>query len=544
MKNLTEDLSTAILRFRDLVTERGGTIRRHKEISEQGGEGESYVWWGWWNKRDETVPDAAFRQLLKKAQGGGLVIYLFDSYQEKLYEATCLDITWQLSLAEFSTPEPGKTPEYYVGQQYLAWFKLRGIKEAEDAAAVLQRFTYVRVPEFFIEGKSAFEPFYGKQVSSLAELRRQDRTIWFVRQFREKDPTHEVSLLDPRAAMPVHFSQDFFESPSRTLLWVSDPHFSEGHHGFPLRPDTARSSFDLGHRIESEFKARYGGVAGLIVSGDITWQALPEEYEMAKEFIKRINVWSPLQSAQIAVCPGNHDLSFSSDPADKNSPIKTVGHGSRSAYSDFYRDLFYLGPNEYLSCGRRFLLGRAVPVEVVCLNSSWLQQLKGAFQGHGFIGQEQREDAARQMGWQAESDAPRAFRIVVLHHHLLPTTYSATPEANYPYSVVLDAEALARWLVDHRVDLVLHGHMHQPFVARVSRPVDRKAPEKEWFEFAIVGLGSSGVKGELGEDAVNTVGFLTFEREHLRVSVHSVHHTNPSALLWSLRVPLHRAAAT
>ena len=44
------------------------------------------------------------------------------------------------------------------------------------------------------------------------------------------------------------------------------------------------------------------------------------------------------------------------------------------------------------------------------------------------------------------------------------------------YSVALDAEAITRWLVEHRVNLVVHGHMHQPFIAEVSRPVTPATP--------------------------------------------------------------------
>jgi hypothetical protein len=39
------ELLTIILRFRDLVTERDDTIRRHQELGNKPGGG--YVWWGW-----------------------------------------------------------------------------------------------------------------------------------------------------------------------------------------------------------------------------------------------------------------------------------------------------------------------------------------------------------------------------------------------------------------------------------------------------------------------------------------------------------------
>ena len=525
-------LSTIILRFRDLGLDLGQTVALHQEIIQRVDSG--YVWWGWWRKHGETVPEDIFRDLNKRAKGGGLRAYLMDSGQQKLYEVICAGIKWAPDLVEISSEDLELTPEYYNKRKYLAWFKLTKITEVLNPEEVLHGFSYLRVDDFFEEKESNYTAFYGKQVHSLKELKQQDRTIWFLRDFKAGDPTHEVALLASRAVTPVHFSTQYFETPSNALLWVSDTHFSDEHHAFPLKPTAA--SVDLAERITTSFKEDFVKVAGLIMSGDITWRALPSEFELAKEFIRKLTFWSPLGSDQIALGPGNHDLCFSDDPADKNKPISVVGDDSREAYSNFYQDLFYVAPNEFLSCGKRFLMSKAIPVDIACLNSSYLQQLKSAFQGHGFIGEKQMEDLAKQMNWQPDPDIPRAYRIVVLHHHLLPTTYSASPEANYPYSVVLDAEALSRWIVKHRVDLVLHGHMHQPFYARISRPIDVNNPQEGGHEFTVIGMGSSGVKGELGEINLNTVGFLTFERDEVTVSVHSVHPVNPSKEIWRVKL--------
>ena len=104
-------------------------------------------------------------------------------------------------------------------------------------------------------------------------------------------------------------------------------------------------------------------------------------------------------------------------------------------------------------------------------NGSLLQQEKGHFQGHGFIGDDQMQYVAKNMGWDKvnKNSKSHVFRIAVLHHHVMPVTYRDIPMKDVGYSVVLDAEAFARWVVQNRVDLVLHGHMHQPFHACVGR---------------------------------------------------------------------------
>jgi len=51
-----------ILRFRDLSTNPGETIKLHKEKIVNHG----FTWWGWWNKAGETVPTETFRAFMAR----------------------------------------------------------------------------------------------------------------------------------------------------------------------------------------------------------------------------------------------------------------------------------------------------------------------------------------------------------------------------------------------------------------------------------------------------------------------------------------------
>lgn len=232
-------------------------------------------------------------------------------------------------------------------------------------------------------------------------------------------------------------------------MWVSDLHFGPNH-GFPSKPSI--TSFDLGQVIESAAGTKgIKDLAGVIISGDITWNASEEDFNDAKAFFHRIGRSpSTLDSYRFAICPGNHDLRFSPAPEDKTSKIldSVASSDARKNYEKMYEDMFYLPPNEFLSLGRRFLLGGHFPVEVVCLNSSLLDQKKGWLQGLGYLGQSQLDHAAQEFGWidflpGAPDDIPRPFRIVVMHHHLLPVTFAEEPIGGMQYSAVLDAERLA-----------------------------------------------------------------------------------------------------
>lgn len=528
------EAKTMILRFRDLVTPPGGTIEAHREVLA----GKGHVWWGWWSKAGERVPSDIFGNLKGRARrGDGLDLLLFDSGRLLLYRARCTDIYWDPAGEEQEAPDDGDaTPDYYRTQANLAWFKLDEIPADPLGApdAVLRLNTYVKVDEFFTSGSSRYTSFYGKKVVSREELRQQDRSIWFVRDSQLTDPDNAIELLNASTLSPSHFPSDFFQTESNRLLWLSDIHF--GNQNFPLKSDAY--SRNLAMRIESAI-GENPDLAGIIVSGDLTWRADLMEYAHAHTFLNELTSLTRVaEPYQIAICPGNHDLRFSADPANKGARIQETREESRRNYSQLYNMLYYLQPNDYLSCGRKFLLGGTVPVEFVYLNSSLLEQTEHEFQGYGFVGEAQLEDAARQMGW-VDNQLHHPLRIVVVHHHILPVTFREAPVAGVPYSVLLDAEALVRWIVKHRVKVVLHGHMHNPFYSAVTRAERFTSDEGNEHTFHILGMGSTGVaESHFGEVRSNMFGLLDFSQHSLRVTYRSIHPTDASDDLQSVIIDL------
>ncbi len=526
------EIKTLILRFRDLVTQPGDTIARHQALIAQ----KTSVWWGWWNKAGETIPDEVFRSLRTQCQSSeGLALFLLDSGGHQLYRAICREILWSAQHDRIAPSDLSAIPSYYEQQKYLAWFRLTDLSAWSDPS-LLGSFSYVEVPQFFEKEVAQYQPFDGKRIFSIDELIQQNRSMWFVREARGEDPSQEISLLDSERLEPSDFPRRYRQSPSRNILWVSDLHY--GRHAFPLKPSDSQKS--VGSAIEQCMKedSSLGDLAGVIVSGDLTWQANPQGYQDAHTFFDWQKQWAKLSNIDFIVGPGNHDIAFSENPADKGSPVTIAPEIARRGFEAFYKNLFFKAPNRYLSSGRRILAGNALAVEILSLNSSLLEQEGQFFQGHGFLGDAQLEDAAGKMEWDPNASGPRAFRIVVLHHHLMPVTYRELPHRGEPYSVVLDAEALVRWLVRHRVSLVLHGHMHQPFFARVERPRIADQPNGPWHRFHVVGLGSTGVSREyLGEIGKNTFGLLRFEESHLDLRVYSIDAINPAQKLWGLAIP-------
>jgi len=114
-------IEAIILRYRDLSTNPGETIKFHREKIDQF----KYTWWGWWNKAGETVPSQTFRELSKKIDANkSLDILLFDTGQLKLYPAKLAEVCWDPRFLDIESPDWNATPDYYAGRRLKAWYKI------------------------------------------------------------------------------------------------------------------------------------------------------------------------------------------------------------------------------------------------------------------------------------------------------------------------------------------------------------------------------------------------------------------------------------
>ena len=154
----------------------------------------------------------------------------------------------------------------------------------------------------------------------------------------------------------------------------------------------------------------------VIVSGDLTADGFREEYELAREYIDRLDSDDPI------VIPGNHD--------------------SRNVGYVHFEELFGERRREYHSNG----------VSIVAIDSTEPDV------DHGTIGR-------GRYGWIEERFASHdAFmRIFVLHHHLLPV-----PGTGRERNVVHDAGDTLECLLRSGVQLVLSGHKHVPYAWRLE----------------------------------------------------------------------------
>ncbi len=153
----------------------------------------------------------------------------------------------------------------------------------------------------------------------------------------------------------------------------------------------------------------------VVVSGDLTSHGFKDEYQLAHEYLQRI------ECDALAVVPGNHD--------------------SRNVGSVHFEELF----------GERNSVLRRDGVTIVAVDSSEPDL------DHGQIGR------GRYRWIEEQFSDPADVRVFVLHHHLLPV-----PGTGRERNIVHDAGDALECLQRARVDIVLSGHKHVPYAWRLE----------------------------------------------------------------------------
>ena len=178
-------------------------------------------------------------------------------------------------------------------------------------------------------------------------------------------------------------------------------HISDLHCGSP------HFQADLLERAIEEINDLRPGVT--VISGDLTSDGFRGEYQVAREFVDRI------ECERLIVVPGNHD--------------------SRNVGYVHFEEMF----------GPRHSALHANGVSIVAEDSSEPDL------NHGQIGRSRYEHIEQAFA------QPADLRIFVLHHHLLPV-----PGTGRERNIVYDAGDLLEVLLRSHVDLVLAGHKHVP----------------------------------------------------------------------------------
>ena len=234
-------------------------------------------------------------------------------------------------------------------------------------------------------------------------------------------------------------------------------HASDLQVGRPFRPRAAeafrRLAFDVNPHL-------------IVVSGDVTQRAKAREFRAAFEFLKR------LPDVPLVVTAGNHDV-----------PLYRFWERLVLPYWGWDRHV----PRDLDS------VARVAGAIIVGLNSAspWRAIVNGRITRHQL--------AFARKGF--DSGTPGGVRVLVIHHHFLPTDRGGGARP------LPGARGILKQIEAMEVDLVLGGHLHETHIGTSRELVPGERPG---VPLIVTGTTTSrrGRGKELGQNSANLVEVL------------------------------------
>jgi 3',5'-cyclic AMP phosphodiesterase CpdA len=241
------------------------------------------------------------------------------------------------------------------------------------------------------------------------------------------------------------------------ILHVSDLHF-----GPPHLPELGRGLLDLVEEDQPDL---------VIVSGDLTQRARPEQFREARDFLDRIPV------STLAV-PGNHDVPLYRFWERALDPFGAYRRHFREELEPIHQvdGLIAVGVN-------------------TAYNWTWKE---------GRIHLDRLLEVGELLAALPES----VFKIVVAHHHLIPPPNFGSQQ------VLTNAYEAIDLFSSVGVDLILSGHQHQAYIGNSEEFYPKGRPP-----VVVLHSGTTtSSRGRGGEREKNTCNWIEVEPEVMRVS--------------------------
>jgi 3',5'-cyclic AMP phosphodiesterase CpdA len=248
----------------------------------------------------------------------------------------------------------------------------------------------------------------------------------------------------------------------RTILHISDVHF-----GPPHLPRVAEGVLEHIARERPDV---------VVLSGDLTQRAKPEQFRQAREFVDRIPV-------PTLVVPGNHDV-----------PLYRVWERAFDPYGAYRRHFSPEMEPVY----------RDDELLIVGINTAYNWTIK-----EGRIKLSRLLEVSRLMEQVPES----VFKVVVAHHHLIPPPNFGTQR------VLANAYEAIDLFSSAGVDLILSGHLHQAYIGNSEEFYPKGRPP-----VVILHSGTTtSNRGRAGERERNTCNLIRLGDRAMVVSHHRWH---------------------
>jgi Calcineurin-like phosphoesterase len=288
------------------------------------------------------------------------------------------------------------------------------------------------------------------------------------------------------------------------ILHVSDLHVGENYRHRVPKVQKNPNADTAGELLRDDLASMglLGRIDALILSGDFVEYADPSEFNRAREVVEEILEKIGLTPDRMLLIPGNHDIKWNpgelaSDPHGKKA--------SREGYDTFFELLMKKRPNGELDVLEVSSRSGKTRLRVLGLDSNRVEGPAAA--GIGFVARSALRAAQLYLdphpSAKPDSSASRpvdgterTLTWMAVHHHIYPASSLSLAEAETrKVSVMGNSVELLDFASRWGIEMVLHGHEHQPSVTDGGRwPVDGR---DGFAPVTSVGAGSFGTARDL-----------------------------------------------
>lgn len=200
----------------------------------------------------------------------------------------------------------------------------------------------------------------------------------------------------------------------------------------------------------------------LLIPGDMTESAHPEEVSLASKALIRIREKLEVPENNMVYVPGNHDVDWAIlDPKDSTMTRWRHRYMALNESQFIFDSINRHGiSNGDLLQNNYFNVWEYKDFIVLGYNSASTDK-KGEKVHHGDIVIDHvkaMEDVLKTM----DLSNDRRIKVCLLHHHL--RNYPLPTPVNYDPSTANNGERLIDLLLDYNFDLIVHGHRHHSFL--------------------------------------------------------------------------------
>lgn len=198
----------------------------------------------------------------------------------------------------------------------------------------------------------------------------------------------------------------------------------------------------------------------LVLPGDLTNLATPDEVQIASEFILQAADALGVAHNNIVFAPGNHDVDWSAF-----KPHDSTGISWEQRYFSISHDKYHFRKIVDQGCGDVFLPPHFIAWEfddllAVGYNSASHDAPIHKDKAHHGLADPYHIDAIRKYLNSIGPPDGRRVRLFLVHHHMLD--FSAPIPKTPDFSLMTNAKNLLSLLHECGFDLVIHGHKHHP----------------------------------------------------------------------------------